>query len=72
LIGRIRWIAVGGLAGVVSGVLVLGLGGRLVMLASRLLHPDTAGRLTENGNRIACSRLRALWPWSPSAGWQEA
>jgi hypothetical protein len=52
LIGRIRWIAVGGLAGVVSGVLVLGLGGRLVMLASRLLHPDTAGRLTENGNRI--------------------
>ncbi len=52
LIGRTRWIAIRGLAGVTSGVLVLGIGGRLVMLASRLLHPETTGRLTENGNRI--------------------
>ena len=49
---RVRWIAVRGLAGVLSGVIVLGMGGRLVMLASRLLHPDAAGRFTENGNRI--------------------
>jgi MFS family permease len=49
---RIRWIAVRGLAAAVAGVLVLGVGGRLVMLASRLLHPDSVGRFTENGNRI--------------------
>jgi hypothetical protein len=52
LTGRLRWIAVRGLAAVTSGVLVLGLGGRLVMFLSRLLHPDAAGRLTENGNQI--------------------
>jgi hypothetical protein len=52
LFGRLRWIAARGLAGVTSGVLVLGLGGRLVMFLSRLLHPDAAGRFTENGNRI--------------------
>jgi hypothetical protein len=52
LIGRLRWIAVRGLAAVTSGVLVLGLGGRLVMFASRLLHDDAVGRVTENGNRI--------------------
>lgn len=49
---RVRWIAARGIAAVVAGILVLGVGGRLVMLASRLLHPDAVGRLTENGNRI--------------------
>ena len=49
---RIRWVAVRGLASVIAGVVVLGVGGRLVMLASRLIHPDAIGRLTENGNRI--------------------
>ncbi len=49
---RVRWLFVRGLACVVAGTLVLGLGGRLVMLLSRLLHPDTVGRLTEGGNRI--------------------
>lgn len=52
LIGRLRWIAVRGLAAVTAGVLILGLGGRLVMFISRLLHPDAVGRFTENGNRI--------------------
>ena len=52
LAGRIRWIAVRGIAATITGVLVLGIGGRVVMLASRLLHPDAVGRLTENGNRI--------------------
>jgi hypothetical protein len=52
MIRRLRWIAVGGLAAVTSGVLVLGIGGRLVMFLSRLLHPDAVGRFTENGNRI--------------------
>lgn len=49
---RMRWLFVRGLAAVVAGVVVLGIGGRIVMLASRLLHPDAVGRLTENGNRI--------------------
>ncbi len=49
---RVRWIAVRGLASALTGLLVLGIGGRLVMLASRLIHPDAIGRLTENGNRV--------------------
>ncbi len=49
---RVRWLAVRGGASAITGVVVLGIGGRLVMLASRLLHPDAVGRLTENGNRI--------------------
>lgn len=49
---RVRWIFLGGLSGVISGVVVLGLGARLVMYFSRLLHPNAVGRLTEGGNRI--------------------
>lgn len=52
VLSRLRWIAVRGLASAVVGVVVLGVGGRLLMLASRLLHPDAVGRVTENGNRI--------------------
>lgn len=47
-----RDVVVPGLACAVSGVVVLGLGGRLVMFVSRVLHPEAVGRLTENGNRI--------------------
>jgi hypothetical protein len=49
---RVRWIAVRGLAAVATGTVVLGLGGRLVMLGSRLLHPDAIGQVSENGNPI--------------------
>lgn len=52
LIGLIRSIAIGGLSGAVAGLVVFGVGGRLVMLISRLLHSDAVGRITENGNRI--------------------
>jgi hypothetical protein len=52
LASRVRWIAIRGSAGALGGILVLGIGGRLVMLASRFLHPEAAGRFTENGNRI--------------------
>lgn len=52
LTSRLRWIAVRGLAGATAGLLVLGFGGRLVMFASRLLHPDAIGRMTEAGFRI--------------------
>ena len=48
----LRDISVGGIASLISGTLVLGLGGRLVMFLSRLLHPEAIGRLTENGNEV--------------------
>jgi hypothetical protein len=48
----LRDISVGGIASLISGTLVLGLGGRLVMYFSRLLHPEAIGRLTENGNEV--------------------
>jgi hypothetical protein len=48
----LRDIARGGLAGLLTGLLVAGLGGRIVMRVAALMVPDAAGRLTENGNRI--------------------
>jgi len=55
-VGRIakplRDIARGGLAGLLTGILVAGIGGRAVMRAAALLVPEAAGRFTDNGNRI--------------------
>ena len=48
----VRDIARGGLAGLLTGLLVAGVGGRIVMRAAALLVPDAAGRLTDNGNQI--------------------
>ena len=48
----LRDIARGGLAGLLTGILVAGVGGRVVMRAAALLVPDAAGRFTENGNRV--------------------
>lgn len=48
----LRDITRGALASIAGGVLVGGLGGRLVMRAATLLDPDATGRITENGNRI--------------------
>jgi hypothetical protein len=48
----LRDIARGGLAGLLTGILVAGIGGRVVMRAAALLVPDAAGRFTENGNRV--------------------
>jgi len=48
----LRDIARGGISGVVVGIVVGGLGARLVMRMAALLHPDAVGALTENGNRI--------------------
>ena len=48
----LRDIARGGISGVVAGIVVGGLGGRLVMRIAAILHPDAVGALTENGNRI--------------------
>jgi hypothetical protein len=52
LVGLVRSVALGGLAGAISGVVVLGVGGRFVMFVSRLLHPEALGLITENGNRV--------------------
>ena len=48
----LRDVSVGGIASLIAGTLVLGLGGRLVMFLSRLLHPEAIGRFTENGNEV--------------------
>jgi hypothetical protein len=48
----LRDIARGGISGVVAGIVIGGLGGRLVMRLAAILHPDALGALTENGNRI--------------------
>jgi hypothetical protein len=48
----LRDIARGGLAGLLTGILVAGIGGRIVMRAAALLVPESAGQFTENGNRI--------------------
>lgn len=47
-----RDIARGGLAGLLSGFLVAGIGGRIVMRTAALQVPAAAGRFTDNGNRI--------------------
>jgi hypothetical protein len=48
----LRDIARGGIAGVIVGIVVGGLGARLVMRVAAILHPDAVRALTENGNRI--------------------
>jgi hypothetical protein len=48
----LRDIARGGISGVLVGVVVGGLGGRIVMRVVAILHPDAVGAVTENGNRI--------------------
>lgn len=48
----VRDIARGGLAGIIVGLLVAGLGGRLVMRLAAILHEDATGILTENGEVI--------------------
>lgn len=47
-----RDIARGGIAGIIVGLLVAGLGGRLVMRLAAILHDDAAGKFTENGEVI--------------------
>jgi hypothetical protein len=53
----LREIARGGLAGLVGGVLVGGLGGRVAMLVAARLNPDATGRLTENGEVVGAFTL---------------
>ncbi len=48
----LREIARGGLAGLVAGVLVAGVGGRIVMRLAAFLVPAADGAITENGNVV--------------------
>jgi hypothetical protein len=52
LAGVVRDIARGGLVGLIVGIVVCGIGGRLVMRLAALLVPAATGLPTENGNRI--------------------
>jgi hypothetical protein len=52
LAGLVRSVALGGLAGAIAGVVVLGVGGRFVMFLSRLLHPEALRMGTESGARV--------------------
>jgi hypothetical protein len=53
----LRDIARGGIAGIIVGLLVAGLGGRLVMRLATILHEDTVGISTENGEVIGSITL---------------
>lgn len=58
LLDTLRTIAVGGLAGAVAGLVVGGLGGRLVMRVSALAAGASAqGALTDAGNRVGTITL---------------
>jgi hypothetical protein len=48
----LRDIARGGVAGLIAGILVAGVGGRVVMRLAAIQVPDAAGLATDNGNRI--------------------
>lgn len=48
----VRDIARGGLTGILVGIVVVGLGGRLVMRLATLLQTQAIGGFTDNGNRI--------------------
>ncbi len=48
----LRDIARGGITGAIVGIVVGGLGGRLIMRIAAILHADAVGAVTENGNRI--------------------
>ena len=54
----LRDIARGGLAGIVVGIFVAGLGGRLMMRLATILHEDTVGRITEADEVIGVISLR--------------
>jgi hypothetical protein len=48
----LRDISRGGVAGLLAGIVVAGIGGRIVMRLAALIVPTSAGRFTENGNQI--------------------
>lgn len=59
----LRDIARGGISGVVAGIVVGGLGGRLVMRIAALLHPMPLVRSRRTGTGSATSRWVERSPW---------
>ena len=57
VVSVLRDIVRSALTGLIVGVVVLGPGGRIVMRLAALLDPASAGRATENGNRIGAITL---------------
>jgi hypothetical protein len=55
--GVLRDIARGGFAGLIVGILVGGIGGRLAMRLAAIAVPESTGAFTENGNRIGTITL---------------
>jgi hypothetical protein len=53
----LRDITRGGLAGLIAGIVLAGIGGRIVMRFAAIVVPEVTGRLTENGNRIGAITL---------------
>jgi hypothetical protein len=53
----VRDITRGGVAGLIAGVLVAGVGGRIAMRIAAIAVPDATGAFTENGNRIGAITL---------------
>ncbi|TAK00798.1 MAG: hypothetical protein EPO36_07405 [Chloroflexota bacterium] len=53
----LRQIVTGGLAGAVTGIVVAGAGGRLVMRAAAALNPQATGARTENGELVGAITL---------------
>src|SRR4051795_12956364 len=64
----LREIARVGVAGALAGILVLGLGGRVVMRLAALANPESSGFLTENGNAIGVITAPGTIALSCSAG----
>ena len=55
--GVVRDITRGGVAGLIAGIVAVGLGGRLAMRLAALAIPGSVGEFTENGNRIGAITL---------------
>ncbi|HEX5588721.1 MAG TPA: hypothetical protein VFX65_00335 [Candidatus Limnocylindrales bacterium] len=53
----LRRIAAGGIAGAIAGVVVAGVGGRIVMRAAAVLNPQATGARTENGELVGAITL---------------
>jgi hypothetical protein len=53
----LRRITAGGLAGAIAGIVVAGVGGRLVMRAAAALNPQATGARTDNGELVGAITL---------------
>ena len=57
----LRDIARGGLAGMIAGLIVGGLGGRVAMMLAARMNPGATGMFTENGELIGAFTLNGTF-----------